>query len=119
MMFPTPTAICICEPLAALLQGNPEMREANKRIPTFLYAMPFSPTKVFLEETSLVARPAVGFQDLKDRLAARCGADSCKLVSFGSAPLALQSSPMSLGQKPQPASQLSVSGGPAGSQVRR
>lgn len=52
-------------------QGNPEMREANKRIPTFLYAMPFSPTKVFLEETSLVARPAVGFQDLKDRLAAR------------------------------------------------
>ena len=73
-----------------LLQGNPEMREANKRIPTFLYAMPFSPTKVFLEETSLVARPAVGFQDLKDRLAARCDADSCRPVSFSSAPLALQ-----------------------------
>jgi lycopene beta-cyclase len=33
--------------------------------------MPFSPTKIFLEETSLVARPALGFQDLKDRLKAR------------------------------------------------
>eukprot|EP00191_Tetraselmis_sp_GSL018_P008538 CAMPEP_0177594828 /NCGR_PEP_ID=MMETSP0419_2-20121207/9998_1 /TAXON_ID=582737 /ORGANISM="Tetraselmis sp., Strain GSL018" /LENGTH=491 /DNA_ID=CAMNT_0019086181 /DNA_START=226 /DNA_END=1701 /DNA_ORIENTATION=+ len=52
-------------------EGRPAMREGNARLPTFLYAMPFSPTRVFLEETSLVAKPAVGFQDLKDRLEAR------------------------------------------------
>ena len=51
--------------------GFPEMRAANQRIPTFLYAMPFSPTEVFLEETSLVARPAVGFDELRERLERR------------------------------------------------
>ena len=40
-------------------------------LPTFLYAMPFSPTRVFLEETSLVARPAVGFPELRARLRKR------------------------------------------------
>jgi lycopene beta-cyclase len=49
----------------------PPMRAANEAVPTFLYAMPFSPTSVFLEETSLVARPAVAFDDLKQRLNAR------------------------------------------------
>lgn len=49
-------------------QGQPVMRQANERTPTFLYAMPFSPTKIFLEETSLVARPAVPFPELKQRL---------------------------------------------------
>ena len=39
-----------------------------RRIPSFLYAMPFSKTKIFLEETSLVARPAVPYQELKQRL---------------------------------------------------
>lgn len=53
------------------LASQPDMRERNSKLPTFLYAMPFSKTKIFLEETSLVARPAVGFQDLKDRLEAR------------------------------------------------
>jgi lycopene beta-cyclase len=53
------------------LQASPAMRASNEALPTFLYAMPFSPTKIFLEETSLVARPAVGFQDLKDRLEER------------------------------------------------
>jgi len=51
--------------------GRPAMKESNKKLPTFLYVMPFSPTKVFLEETSLVAKPAIGFKDLKDRLDAR------------------------------------------------
>ena len=51
--------------------GSPEMRAANQRVPTFLYAMPFSPTEVFLEETSLVARPAVGFDELRERLERR------------------------------------------------
>ena len=52
-------------------QGFPEMRARNQRVPTFLYAMPFSPTEVFLEETSLVARPAVGFDELRERLERR------------------------------------------------
>lgn len=42
-----------------------------QELPTFLYAMPFTRTKIFFEETSLVARPAVGFDDLKERLEAR------------------------------------------------
>ena len=42
-----------------------------RKLPTFLYAMPFSDTRLFLEETSLVARPAVPFEELKQRLDAR------------------------------------------------
>uniref|UniRef100_A0A7S0RHM7 lycopene beta-cyclase n=1 Tax=Chlamydomonas leiostraca TaxID=1034604 RepID=A0A7S0RHM7_9CHLO len=49
----------------------PVMRRENQALPTFLYAMPFSKTKIFVEETSLVARPAVGFKELKERLDAR------------------------------------------------
>lgn len=44
---------------------------APQKLPTFLYAMPFSPTTVFLEETSLVAKPAVPFPELKRRLERR------------------------------------------------
>lgn len=40
-------------------------------IPTFLYAMPLSDTRIFLEETSLVGRPPVPFDFLKQRLYAR------------------------------------------------
>ena len=43
----------------------------RRKLPTFLYAMPFSDTRLFLEETSLVARPAVPFEELKQRLDAR------------------------------------------------
>lgn len=53
------------------MQGHPEMREANQKLPTFLYVMPFSPTKLFLEETSLVSRPAFDFNELKERLQVR------------------------------------------------
>lgn len=38
----------------------------HRKLPTFLYAMPFSTTRIFLEETSLVARPAVPFLVLKE-----------------------------------------------------
>ncbi|EFJ41647.1 hypothetical protein VOLCADRAFT_107605 [Volvox carteri f. nagariensis] len=51
--------------------GLEAMRAANEKLPTFLYAMPFTKNKVFLEETSLVSRPAVGFPELKERLEAR------------------------------------------------
>ncbi len=50
---------------------NPAMRAANTALPTFLYAMPFDEHRIFLEETSLVARPAVPFPELKQRLEAR------------------------------------------------
>lgn len=43
-----------------------ELTKATKA-PTFMYAMPLKGNKVFFEETSLVARPAVSFQDCKDR----------------------------------------------------
>lgn len=49
----------------------PTMFKANEKLPTFLYAMPFSKNRVFLEETSLVARPAIDFPELKERLEAR------------------------------------------------
>ncbi|QDZ18931.1 lycopene beta cyclase [Chloropicon primus] len=53
------------------LRDLPELKARNDRTPTFLYAMPFSETEIFLEETSLVARPAVPFDDLKERMEAR------------------------------------------------
>ena len=36
-----------------------------------MYVMPFSKTRIFLEETSLVARPAIQFDELKERLKVR------------------------------------------------
>ncbi len=39
--------------------------------PTFLYAMPLGPRRVFLEETALIANPAPSFEALERRLAAR------------------------------------------------
>ena len=53
------------------LRNLPELKARNDRTPTFLYAMPFSETEIFFEETSLVARPAVPFDDLKERMEAR------------------------------------------------
>eukprot|EP00236_Picocystis_salinarum_P000758 CAMPEP_0183829082 /NCGR_PEP_ID=MMETSP0807_2-20130328/3124_1 /TAXON_ID=88271 /ORGANISM="Picocystis salinarum, Strain CCMP1897" /LENGTH=513 /DNA_ID=CAMNT_0026074289 /DNA_START=91 /DNA_END=1632 /DNA_ORIENTATION=+ len=47
------------------------IKQRCQDLPTFLYAMPFSETYIFLEETSLVARPAAPFDDLKERLEAR------------------------------------------------
>lgn len=38
------------------------------RCPTFNYVMPLSDDVIFFEETSLVANPAVSFQECKDRL---------------------------------------------------
>ena len=37
------------------------------KAPTFMYAMPLRGNRIFFEETSLVARPAVSFQECKDR----------------------------------------------------
>jgi lycopene beta-cyclase len=43
-----------------------EMIKATKS-PTFMYAMPLDGNQIFFEETSLVARPAMSFQECKDR----------------------------------------------------
>ena len=44
------------------------LNHCYRELPTFLYVMPFSKTRIFVEETSLVARPAIGFDELKERL---------------------------------------------------
>ncbi len=38
-----------------------------EKAPTFMYAMPIKDNQIFFEETSLVARPALSFQECKDR----------------------------------------------------
>lgn len=46
----------------------------EKEVPSFLYAMPLGGNRVFLEETCLVAKPALPFAVLKRRLERRCEA---------------------------------------------
>ncbi|KAJ0988216.1 hypothetical protein J5N97_006572 [Dioscorea zingiberensis] len=53
------------------LKDKIELKERNGRIPTFLYAMPFSSKRIFLEETSLVARPGLQMEDIQERMVAR------------------------------------------------
>lgn len=48
-----------------------EENQANEREPSFLYVMPFSESLLFLEETSLVDRPEVRSDNLKERLTQR------------------------------------------------
>lgn len=50
---------------------NQNNTEFDLKLPTFLYAMPLSPTRVFFEETCLASRPAMPFEPLKKRLLAR------------------------------------------------
>lgn len=51
--------------------NDPELFKRATDLPTFLYAMPFSKTLIFFEETSLVAKPIAPFDDLKERLEKR------------------------------------------------
>lgn len=53
------------------LADSTELKARNAKIPTFLYAMPFSDNRIFLEETSLVARPGVRVEDIQERMVAR------------------------------------------------
>lgn len=53
------------------LSKDKELKQRNERIPTFLYAMPFSKNRIFLEETSLVARPGLPMKDIQQRMEAR------------------------------------------------
>ena len=51
-------------------EGSNELAKAEKA-PTFMYAMPLDGNRVFFEETSLVARPAISFQECKERCMTR------------------------------------------------
>ncbi|KAI3471737.1 hypothetical protein Pfo_028387 [Paulownia fortunei] len=64
------------------LNNNKELKERNRRIPTFLYAMPFSSQRIFLEETSLVARPGVPMKDIQERMVARLSHLGIKVKSI-------------------------------------
>ncbi|GLJ19414.1 hypothetical protein SUGI_0350200 [Cryptomeria japonica] len=53
------------------LGNEPVLRAKNEKLPTFLYAMPFDSNRIFLEETSLVSRPAMAMEEIKKRMVAR------------------------------------------------
>ncbi|KAG0452107.1 hypothetical protein HPP92_025864 [Vanilla planifolia] len=53
------------------LDSKLKLKLRNAATPTFLYAMPFSSERIFLEETSLVARPGVAMAEIQERMAAR------------------------------------------------
>eukprot|EP00186_Timspurckia_oligopyrenoides_P002751 CAMPEP_0182443574 /NCGR_PEP_ID=MMETSP1172-20130603/2278_1 /TAXON_ID=708627 /ORGANISM="Timspurckia oligopyrenoides, Strain CCMP3278" /LENGTH=498 /DNA_ID=CAMNT_0024638903 /DNA_START=179 /DNA_END=1675 /DNA_ORIENTATION=- len=50
------------------MKGSASEIEEAENTPLFLYVMPLSPTRIFLEETSLIASPAVSFEYLKKQL---------------------------------------------------
>lgn len=52
---------------------SPVAQEKVEKSPTFMYAMPIKDNQIFFEETSLVARPALSFQECKDRCFKRLG----------------------------------------------
>ncbi|BDA47628.1 Lycopene epsilon cyclase, chloroplastic [Coccomyxa sp. Obi] len=52
----------------------------RREVPSFLYAMPTAPGRVFLEETCLVAKPALPFATLKRRLHRRLDAMGIKVT---------------------------------------
>ena len=56
-------------------------RARNEEEPSFLYAMPFSPTRIFVEETSLVAKPPVSSAELERRLEARLAGLGVRVVA--------------------------------------
>lgn len=53
-----------------------------ERAPTFMYAMPLKENRIFFEETSLVARPALSFQECKERCMTRLEYLGIKVTSI-------------------------------------
>jgi len=51
-------------------ENSNELSKAENA-PTFMYAMPLDSNRIFFEETSLVARPAISFQECKERCMTR------------------------------------------------
>ncbi|HEX2188284.1 MAG TPA: lycopene cyclase family protein [Longimicrobiaceae bacterium] len=62
------------EPDCATLMDWDDAGLPPSPVPTFLYALPFADGSVFVEETALVARPALPFDVLEARLRARLAA---------------------------------------------
>lgn len=56
---------------------------SSEEVPTFLYAMPLGGNRVFLEETCLVAKPALPFAVLKRRLERRLDAMGVTVKKVG------------------------------------
>mmetsp|Transcript_16106 Transcript_16106/g.30417 ORF Transcript_16106/g.30417 Transcript_16106/m.30417 type:complete len:636 (+) Transcript_16106:103-2010(+) len=61
---------------------NENMLKKAEKAPTFMYAMPLKDNRIFFEETSLVARPALSFQDCKDRCFRRLDHLGIKVVDI-------------------------------------
>ncbi len=53
---------------AVLMDWRAPSASTDPRTPTFLYVMPLSPTRVFVEETSLISRDGLPFAELRMRL---------------------------------------------------
>ena len=51
-------------------EGSVELSKAET-VPTFMYAMPLGSDRIFFEETSLVARPALSFMECKEQCMTR------------------------------------------------
>lgn len=54
----------------------------EEEYPTFLYAMPLSPTRVFFEETCLAARNAMPFDLLKQKLMSRLDSMGVRIIKI-------------------------------------
>ena len=71
-------------PAAVSTANHPNANEglwgSSEEVPSFLYAMPLGGNRVFLEETCLVAKPALPFRVLKRRLERRMAAVGIKIL---------------------------------------
>lgn len=83
MMPVTACNLRICDRLEAARHpaGGCGLWGTQREVPSFLYAMPCSSSRVFLEETCLVAKPALPFATLKRRLHRRIAAMGLKVLS--------------------------------------
>ena len=72
------TVCCRLEPGTHPLAGE-GIWGTQGEVPSFLYAMPVDHGRVFLEETCLVAKPALPFAVLKRRLERRLAAMGIKV----------------------------------------
>lgn len=57
-----------------------ELKKMSRERPTFLYVFPMGARQAFFEETSVIQREAVGFDELKRRLYRRLEHDGVKVV---------------------------------------
>ncbi|KAJ8907430.1 hypothetical protein NDN08_007541 [Rhodosorus marinus] len=49
------------------MKGSDKEKKDADEVPLFFYVMPMSDTRIFVEETSLIGKPAVGFDYLKEQ----------------------------------------------------